>query len=96
MTTTSSSQPVALLVFDGQCGFCTRAVEAIARLEERDGGPALMVQVLPRKNGKPSCSGCGRPGTAYDRLEERHFEFVPVWGMRYAVEKGSRRARMSA
>jgi transposase len=52
-----------------------------ARLEERDGGPALVVQVLPRKNGKPSCSGCGRPGPAYDRLEERHFEFVPVWGI---------------
>ena len=52
-----------------------------ARLEERDGGPALMVRVLPRKNGKPCCSGCGRPGPAYDRLEERHFEFVPVWGI---------------
>ena len=52
-----------------------------ARLEERDGGPALVVQVLPRKNGKPFCSGCGRPGPAYDRLEERHFEFVPVWGI---------------
>ena len=52
-----------------------------ARLEERDGGPALVVQVLPRKNGRPFCSGCGRPGPAYDRLEERHFEFVPVWGI---------------
>jgi transposase len=52
-----------------------------ARLQERDGGPALMVQVLSRKNGKPRCSGCGRPGAAYDRLEERHFEFVPVWGI---------------
>jgi transposase len=52
-----------------------------ARLEERDGGPALMVRVLPRKNGKPCCSGCGQPGPVYDRLEERHFEFVPVWGI---------------
>ena len=52
-----------------------------ARLEERDGGPALVVRVLPRKNGKPSCSGCGRAGPVYDRLEERHFEFVPVWGI---------------
>ena len=52
-----------------------------ARLEERDGGPALVVQVRPRKNGRPSCSGCGRPGPAYDRLEERRFEFVPVWGI---------------
>jgi transposase len=52
-----------------------------ARLEARDAGPALVVQVLPRRNGRPSCSGCGRPGEAYDRLEERHFEFVPVWGI---------------
>ena len=35
----------------------------------------------PRKNGRPYCSGCGRPGPAYDRLEERRFEFVPVWGI---------------
>lgn len=51
------------------------------RLEERDAGPALVVQVLPRKNGRPSCSGCGRPGPAYDRLDERQFEFVPPWGI---------------
>jgi transposase len=52
-----------------------------ARLEQRDGDPALVIQVLPRKNGRPFCSGCGRVGPAYDRLEERHFEFVPVWGI---------------
>ena len=52
-----------------------------ARLEERDDGPALIVQVEPRKNGQPSCSGCGRRGPAYDRLDERHFEFVPLWGI---------------
>jgi transposase len=52
-----------------------------ARLEKRDAGPTLVVQVLPRKNGRPFCSGCGRPGPAYDRLDERHFEFVPLWGI---------------
>jgi transposase len=52
-----------------------------ARLEERDAGPALVVQVLPRQNGRPFGSGCGRPGPAYDRLEERQFEFVPLWGL---------------
>jgi transposase len=52
-----------------------------ARLEERDAGPALVVQVLPRKNGRPFCSGCGRPGPAYDQLGERPFEFVPLWGI---------------
>ena len=52
-----------------------------AHLEEGADGPALVVQVRPRKNGRPYCSGCGRPGPAYDRLEERRFEFVPVWGI---------------
>jgi transposase len=52
-----------------------------ASLEEHDDGPALVVRVRPRKNGKPCCSGCGRRGHAYDRLEERRFEFVPLWGI---------------
>jgi transposase len=56
-------------------------VYGAARLEEGADGPALVVRVRPRKNGRPHCSGCGRPGRAYDRLEERRFEFVPLWGI---------------
>jgi transposase len=56
-------------------------VYGAARLEERDDGPALVVQVEPRKNSRPYCSGCGRRGSTYDRLEERRFEFVPMWGI---------------
>jgi transposase len=52
-----------------------------AFLEEQDDGPALVVQVRPRKNSKPVCSGCGRRGRPYDRLAERRFEFVPLWGI---------------
>jgi transposase len=56
-------------------------VYGTARLEEHEDGPALVVQVLPRENGRPYCSGCGRPGPGYDHLEERWFEFVPVCGL---------------
>jgi transposase len=56
-------------------------VYGAARLEENEDGPTLVVRVLPRKNGRPLCSGCGRAGSRYDRLEERWFEFVPVWGI---------------
>ena len=52
-----------------------------ARLEKRDDGLALVVSMKPRKNSRVYCSGCGRPGRVYDRLEERRFEFVPVWGI---------------
>jgi transposase len=52
-----------------------------ARFEEQEDGPVLVVQVKSRKNSQPYCSGCGRRGPAYDRLEERRFEFVPLWGI---------------
>jgi transposase len=60
---------------------CKSFVYGRARLEERHDGPALIVQVRPRKNSRPFCSGCGQRGRVYDRLEERHFEFVPFWGI---------------
>jgi len=43
--------------------------------------PAIEVEVHARKNGRPICSGCGRSGPGYDRLPERRFEFVPLWGI---------------
>lgn len=52
-----------------------------AHLDERDDGLALVVQIEARTNGRIFCSGCGRPGPAYDRLDERPFEFVPLWGI---------------
>jgi transposase len=52
-----------------------------ARWVEATGRPTLEVEVHARKNGRAICSGCGRPGPGYDRLPERQFEFVPLWGM---------------
>jgi transposase len=43
--------------------------------------PTLEVALHARKNGRAICSGCGRPGPGYDRLPERQFEFVPLWGI---------------
>ena len=40
-----------------------------AHFEEQAGGPALIVQVLPRKNSLPYCSGCLRRGRLYDHLK---------------------------
>jgi transposase len=35
--------------------------------------PELLIEVVPRANGKPICSGCGRPGPGYDTLPLRLF-----------------------
>ena len=40
---------------------------------------ALEVQVEPRCNSRPVCSGCHRKRPGYDRLPPRRFEFVPLW-----------------
>ena len=42
---------------------------------------SIEVSVVPRKNGRPICSGCGRQRPGYDRLPPRSFEYVPLWGI---------------
>lgn len=44
-------------------------------------GLAIEIQVRPRANSRPRCSGCGRRGPGYDTLPARRFEFVPLWGI---------------
>ena len=41
----------------------------------------LRVQVVPRANSQAECSGCREKCPGYDRLPEREFEFVPLWGL---------------
>jgi transposase len=52
-----------------------------ARWVEGEERPAIEVEVLARKNSRPICSGCDRPGSGYDRLPKRRFVFVPLWGI---------------
>jgi transposase len=42
--------------------------------------PTLEVELEPRSNSRPECSGCGQRRPGYDRLPERRFEFIPMWG----------------
>ncbi len=51
------------------------------RMLEEDGKLAIEVEVDARANGRPICSGCGRPAPGYDRLTKRRFEYVPLWGI---------------
>jgi transposase len=52
-----------------------------ARFVEDAARPTIEVEVHPRRNGRPICSGCGNSGPGYDRLPARRFEFVPLWGI---------------
>ena len=61
--------------------YCKSFVYGKVRWVDDAKRPTLEVQVEARKNGQPICSGCGRPGPGYDRLAERRFEFVPLWGI---------------
>jgi transposase len=40
----------------------------------------LEVHVRPRRGSDPTCSGCQQRTRGYDHLEERRFEFIPLWG----------------
>jgi transposase len=40
----------------------------------------IEVRVRPRSGSDPTCSGCQQRSPGYDHLEERRFEFIPVWG----------------
>src|SRR5262245_59649763 len=53
------------------------------RLVQTDGKkpPCIEVTIEARKNSKPRCGQCGRPGGCYDRQCERRFQFVPLWGI---------------
>ncbi len=66
-------------------------VYAACRLELRKAGPALVATIRPRRNGRVICSGCGRPCKLYDRLDDRNFEFVPLWNIPVQLEYRMRR-----
>lgn len=52
------------------------------RFDEQLDGLALTIDIYPHARNRPRCSRCGRRGPQYDRLPPRHFEFVPLWGLR--------------
>ena len=62
-----------------------------AQWVEGTGRPTLEVEVRARKNGRAICSGCGCPGPGYDRLPQRRFEFVPLWGIAVLLVYAMRR-----
>jgi len=54
-------------------------------------GLRIDVQVRARGNGQGICSSCGRRGPTYDTLDERRFDFVPLWGIAVVLVYAMRR-----
>jgi len=55
-------------------------VYGAVQLVEGAAVPTLEVELQPRLNSRPICSGCGHKRPGYDQLPERQFEFIPMWG----------------
>ena len=50
-------------------------------MTEQDQQLVLEVEVHPRLNSRPICSGCGQKRPGYDTLGVRRFEYIPIWGI---------------
>jgi transposase len=61
------------------------------RMQER--GPTVEIEITLQPHGgiRGRCSQCRRPAPGYDRLPERRWQFVPLWGIatwfRYAPRR---------
>jgi transposase len=64
---------------------------AVRWIEGPDGKPAIEAELRPRTNARPRCSICGSQAPGYDRVAERRFEFVPLWGIRVYFRYAPRR-----
>jgi transposase len=52
-----------------------------AELRSSRRGETVRVALRARRRSKAICSGCGSKRRGYDRLDEREFAFVPLWGI---------------
>ena len=42
----------------------------------------IHVRLEPHRSSRGSCSACRRPAPGYDRLPQRSWLFVPLWGIK--------------
>lgn len=59
--------------------------------EDEFGNLSLVAKIVPRKNAKIICSGCGQPAPGYDKRGERKFEHAPLYGIKVFLSYQMRR-----
>lgn len=57
------------------------------------GTEALVIDIEPRRNSRPICPECSKPGTIYDRQPVRLFEYLPVWSFKAFFRYAPRRVK---
>ncbi len=65
-----------------QCHKFKSFVYERVRFIEKEGEKQIEIKVVARRNSHAICSCCGQSAPRYDRLQERRFEFIPLWGYR--------------
>jgi hypothetical protein len=53
----------------------------------------IEIRVRARERSRGACSHCQQPAAGYDRLPERRFQFVPLWGIATYFRYAPRRVR---
>jgi len=61
------------------------------RLHRRGAKYQIHVAIRARQRSRPVCSGCGQKRRAYDKLEERRYQFVPLWAIPVYFQYAPRR-----
>ena len=54
-------------------------------------GSRIDVHMRARQSSRGHCSGCGKRGRTYDHLDQRRFDFVPLWGIAVVLIYAMRR-----
>lgn len=62
---------------------------------ESSGENEIHVSVVARKNSRPRCGQCRKPGSIYDTRKPRHFQFVPILGLQVFLIYAMRRVNCS-
>ena len=55
--------------------------------------PRIEIQLRARERSRGVCAHCRKPAPGYDRLPERSFQFVPLWGIPTYFHYAPRRVR---
>jgi len=58
-----------------------------------NGHEALVIDIKPRKNGKPECSVCGSRCNFHDLLPVRLFEYIPLLAFKFFFRYAPRRVK---